>query len=60
MTTPGNLMTTAMAVMPHKDVERALEVARIVMSRRGCRFTEAHAALFKALSGGTGPTGRTA
>ena len=27
MTIPGNLMTTAMAVMPHTDVERALEVA---------------------------------
>jgi len=24
---PGNLLTTAMAVMPHKDVDRALEVA---------------------------------
>jgi hypothetical protein len=24
---PGNLLTTAMAVMPHTDVERALEVA---------------------------------
>ena len=24
---PGNLLTTAMAVMPHKDAERALEVA---------------------------------
>ncbi|GAG83896.1 unnamed protein product, partial [marine sediment metagenome] len=27
LTIPGNLMTTAMAVMPHTDVERALEVA---------------------------------
>ena len=27
MTIPGNLLTTAMAVMPHKDVERALEMA---------------------------------
>ncbi len=27
MTIPGNLLTTAMAVMPHKDVDRALEVA---------------------------------
>lgn len=27
MSIPGNLMTTAMAVMPHKDVERALEMA---------------------------------
>ncbi|MFC1891568.1 hypothetical protein ACFLZT_04180 [Thermodesulfobacteriota bacterium] len=27
MPIPGNLLTTAMAVMPHKDVERALEVA---------------------------------
>jgi hypothetical protein len=24
---PGNLLTTAMAVMPHRDVDRALEVA---------------------------------
>ncbi len=27
MSIPGNLLTTAMAVMPHMDVERALEVA---------------------------------
>ncbi|MBW1805988.1 MAG: hypothetical protein JRJ06_06440 [Deltaproteobacteria bacterium] len=27
MTIPGNLLTTAMAVMPHKDIDRALEVA---------------------------------
>ena len=27
MTVPGNLLTTAMAVMPHKDVDRALETA---------------------------------
>ena len=27
MPIPGNLLTTAMAVMPHKDVDRALEVA---------------------------------
>jgi hypothetical protein len=27
MTIPGNLLTTAMAVMPHTDVERALSVA---------------------------------
>jgi len=27
MSIPGNLLTTAMAVMPHKDVERALDVA---------------------------------
>jgi hypothetical protein len=27
MMVPGNLLTTAMAVMPHKDVDRALEVA---------------------------------
>ena len=27
MTIPGNLQTTAMAVMPHKDVERALDLA---------------------------------
>jgi len=27
MTIPGNLLTTAMAVMPHKDVDRALEIA---------------------------------
>ncbi|MGQ9670604.1 MAG: hypothetical protein ACUVWY_10625 [Desulfosoma sp.] len=27
MPIPGNLMTTAMAVMPHRDVERALQVA---------------------------------
>ena len=27
MTIPGNLLTTAMAVMPHKDVDRALETA---------------------------------
>ena len=27
MLIPGNLLTTAMAVMPHKDVDRALEVA---------------------------------
>lgn len=27
MTIPGNLLTTAMAVMPHKNVDRALELA---------------------------------
>jgi len=27
MTIPGNLLTTAMGVMPHQDVERALEMA---------------------------------
>ena len=27
MTIPGNLLTTAMAVMPHRDVDRALQVA---------------------------------
>jgi len=27
MSIPGNLLTTAMAVMPHKDVDRALDVA---------------------------------
>jgi hypothetical protein len=27
MTVPGNLLTTAMAVMPHRDVDRALQVA---------------------------------
>lgn len=27
MAIPGNLLTTAMAVMPHKDVDRALELA---------------------------------
>jgi len=27
MSIPGNLLTTAMAVMPHRDVDRALEVA---------------------------------
>jgi hypothetical protein len=27
MSIPGNLLTTAMAVMPHKDVDRALKVA---------------------------------
>jgi hypothetical protein len=27
MSIPGNLLTTAMAVMPHKDVDRALETA---------------------------------
>jgi len=27
MSIPGNLLTTAMAVMPHKDVDRALEAA---------------------------------
>jgi hypothetical protein len=27
MSIPGNLLTTAMAVMPHKDIDRALEVA---------------------------------
>jgi hypothetical protein len=27
MKIPGNLLTTAMAVMPHTDVDRALELA---------------------------------
>ena len=27
MTIPGNLLTTAMAVMPHTDIDRALEIA---------------------------------
>lgn len=30
MPIPGNLLTTAMAVMPHKDVERALETALLM------------------------------
>lgn len=37
------------------DVDRAVEVARIVMSRRGCEFTPAHAALFHALAAGIAP-----
>lgn len=32
------------------DVDRALEVARIVMGRRDCRFTDAHEALFRFLA----------
>jgi len=44
----------------HFQVDRALEVARIVMSRRDCRFTEAHAALFRALADRAGPSGRVA
>lgn len=35
------------------DVEKAIEVATIVMQRRGCRFTPAHDALFRALSVGS-------
>jgi len=27
MPIPGNLLTTAIAVMPHRDVDRALEMA---------------------------------
>ena len=27
MAVPGNLLTTAMAVMPHTDIDRALEMA---------------------------------
>jgi hypothetical protein len=27
MPIPGNLLTTVMAVMPHRDVDRALEMA---------------------------------
>ncbi len=34
------------------EVERAIEVAIIVMQRRGCLFTPEHEALFRALSGG--------
>lgn len=34
------------------EVERAIEVATIVMQRRGCLFTPEHEALFRALSGG--------
>ena len=30
MPIPGNLLTTAMAVMPHKDIDRAMEVALTV------------------------------
>ncbi|MDY6934999.1 MAG: hypothetical protein SVZ03_12365 [Spirochaetota bacterium] len=30
MTIPGNLLTTAMAVMPHRDIEQALELALIM------------------------------
>ncbi len=30
MPIPGNLLTTAMAVMPHRDVDRALEVALLL------------------------------
>ncbi len=34
------------------DAERALDVARIVMTRRDCAFGAAHAALFRALAAG--------
>ena len=30
MSIPGNLLTTAMGVMPHKDIDRALEIAHSV------------------------------
>ena len=33
------------------DADRAIEVARIVMTRRDCRFTDAHEALFRRLAG---------
>jgi len=36
------------------EVEKAIEVAATVMQRRGCRFTAAHGALFRALAGGVG------
>jgi hypothetical protein len=32
------------------DVARAAATARVVMGRRGCRFTDAHAALFSDLA----------
>ncbi len=32
------------------DVDRAIEVARIVMARRDCRFTDAHEAMFRRLA----------
>jgi hypothetical protein len=32
MPIPGNLLTTAMAVMPHRDVDRALEIIGDVVS----------------------------
>jgi UDP-N-acetylglucosamine diphosphorylase/glucosamine-1-phosphate N-acetyltransferase len=35
-----------------QDPRRAADVARLVMSRRACRFTEDHAALFSALGAG--------
>jgi len=38
------------------EVARALDVARIVMSRRDCRFTTAQAALFRSLAGALIPT----
>jgi hypothetical protein len=40
MTIPGNLLTTAMAVMPHTDTERALEFALSVDVPYWCNYPE--------------------
>ncbi len=36
---------------PRYDVERALDTARIVMDRRGCRLEQMHEDLFRRLAG---------
>ena len=42
MPIPGNLLTTAMAVMPHTDVDRALEMALEVASELCDKFEAGH------------------
>jgi len=36
MPIPGNLLTTAMAVMPHRDVDRDFIIARSLLSPATC------------------------
>ena len=38
MPIPGNLLTTAMAVMPHRDVDRAIETALFMDVPSGPNF----------------------
>ncbi len=46
----GNFQWGGQAGCPLYGVDRALETARIVMSRRGCTLTEAHENLFRLLA----------
>jgi len=48
----GNFQWGGQAGCPVYAVEKAVETAAVVMSRRGCQFTPAHADLFQSLTRG--------